>query len=234
MMPDDDGDAGDPVLPATLILVCCHAVYTGGPAGDPTDAANWLLQPFQRGSATKESEHLTFLRHIACALRFLCGAEGAGTGREEGERPLVVFSGGPTNSGAPHTSEARGYLDAAHGLVALSRGPRALHPAALGLDLRPLAGVDPSALPALTALEERATDTPQNALFGVCLFRRVRGAYPAAVRVVSHAFKRERILMHARALRWTRPLDVLGIDPRWDGRFSCGKKRCIRVRAKAC
>src|SRR5258707_15458290 len=120
-MPDDDGgagaghvDAGDPVFPNTLILVCCHAVYTGGPAADPTDATNWLLQPFQRGSATKESEHLTFLRHIARALRLLQPRD---DNHGQDHRPLVVFSGAPTNPAAPHVSEARGYLDAAHGLL---------------------------------------------------------------------------------------------------------------------
>jgi hypothetical protein len=200
-----DVDADDTPLPGTLILVCCHAVYTGGPAGDPTDAAHWLLQPFQRGSATKESEHLTFLRHIARALRSLRdGAERVGADDGRGRRPRA--------------SEARGYLDAAHGLLAASRAPSPARPA-LGLDLRALAGVDPASLPALAALEERATDTAQNLLFGICRFHDVRGAYPAAVRVVSHAFKRERILMHRDAIRWTRRFDVLGIDPRWDGRF---------------
>jgi hypothetical protein len=232
-MPLDD----DPLLPDTLIIVCCHAIYHGGPAGDATDARNWLLQPFQRGSGTKESEHLTFLRHIERALRFLrrpsaAHVQGQGEGGGRGPRtlPLVVFSGGHTNrAAAPGLSEARGYLDAAHGLLAMSRSLRpsslssrsapASH-SGLGLDLRDLRDVDAAALDVDVALEEHATDTLQNILFGICRFRDVRGTYPAAVRVVSHAFKQERIEMHRGAVRWTRAFDVIGIDPRWDGKIS--------------
>lgn len=80
-----------------LILVCCHATYTG--SGTSTEADQWLLQPFQRANAAtgKRSEHETFITHI------MAGALAA----QQQPRALLVFSGGKTAH--PDISEAAGY-----------------------------------------------------------------------------------------------------------------------------
>ncbi|KAK5719043.1 hypothetical protein LTR17_015376 [Elasticomyces elasticus] len=49
-----------------LVVVCCHATYTGSSSDDIKDEANWILQPFQRrdAEARKPSEVNTFVKHI--------------------------------------------------------------------------------------------------------------------------------------------------------------------------
>lgn len=93
--------------PVVLIIVCCHAVYFGGPQGNPRDEASWALQPFQRSDGLKHGEHLTFLKHIESAFE---------AARRSDTRAAVVFSGGCTNPDHAHLSEARSYLDAANAL----------------------------------------------------------------------------------------------------------------------
>jgi hypothetical protein len=211
-----DLDAGElpsaPLDANTLILVCCHAVYTGPPTADPTLPAHWLLQPFQRASRTKPSEHLLFLRHIARALALQQQQH-----PQDGQRPLIVLSGGPTNPLAPTASEAAGYLSALRGLL---RHPASLAAAAVAgpdpADPRASAFTDPPPADAVR-LEERATDSLQNLLFGLCAFAETRGRFPSSVVAVSHAFKSERLAMHRAAVGWTRPFRVVGIDPQWDG-----------------
>lgn len=78
------------------IVVCGHAVYTGGPRLQPPVAAEqdkyWILQSFQQG------EGPFFIEHIHA------GVEIAATDRNS----LLIFSGGQTRY--PHIlSEAQGY-----------------------------------------------------------------------------------------------------------------------------
>lgn len=87
-----------------LILVCCHATYDRSRAGDDEDAylaeANWVLQPFQKSNPAtgKESEHRTFLRHIASAGDVL----------DQDPRAWLIYSGGKTQSQVDIT-EAESY-----------------------------------------------------------------------------------------------------------------------------
>jgi hypothetical protein len=64
-------------------------------------------------------------------------------------------------------------------------------------------------------LEEQATDSFQNLLFSILLFRKATGKYPEQIRIITHAFKAKRFLeLHAPAIRWPKDrVQVQGIDP---------------------
>jgi len=76
-----------------LVLVACHAVYTGDAGGDPYNDSNWLLQDFQQGETPFYIEHICL------------GIEIAGVQPDS----LLVFSGGQTRREAGPRSEAQGY-----------------------------------------------------------------------------------------------------------------------------
>jgi hypothetical protein len=79
--------------PTHLILVCCHAIYLGGPTSG-TSESEWLIAPFQTG------ETPTFTSHIITALKLFSSSPSS----------LLVFSGSNTR---PETrkSEAQSYFD---------------------------------------------------------------------------------------------------------------------------
>lgn len=63
-------------------------------------------------------------------------------------------------------------------------------------------------------LEERALDSYHNILFSLTRFHGLFGAWPAALTLVSHAFKRPRLEAHCRAIGFPRRrLVFVGIDP---------------------
>jgi hypothetical protein len=163
-----------------LIIVCCHAIYFGGAAGNPRDEETWALHPFQRSHGLKQGEHLTFLEHIEVAFD---------TARRSETQAAIIFSGGRTNPHHANLSEAKSYLDAA---------------SALKYD-----GCNQ------VLLEELATDSYQNLLFSILIFRKNFGFYPSHVKVVTHDFKSTRFReLHAKALRWpAERFEVIGINP---------------------
>lgn len=63
--------------------------------------------------------------------------------------------------------------------------------------------------------EDSATDSYQNLLFSILLFRKQTLRYPHHITIVSHAFKRDRFLnIHCKSIAW--PLDrisYVGINP---------------------
>ncbi|KAF2749733.1 hypothetical protein M011DRAFT_397650 [Sporormia fimetaria CBS 119925] len=190
----------------TLVIVCCHAIFKidparPGPAGysdpDSFDETNWHLSPFQKSNPEtgKPGEHETFLAHIAAGLDALAA------GSLE-NKSLLVFSGGPTKPSLTQVSEARSYYHAAYDYEARMPQPRN-NRAELLLSEGSL------------LMEERATDSFQNLLFSILLFRRTTGRLPADVRVITHAFKSRRFLyLHAPAINWpANRIRVHGIDP---------------------
>lgn len=82
---------------AELVIVCCHAVYTGDGLNHAED--QWLLQDFQRSdpSTGKPSEHETFIAHIFAGM----------LAAKDRPQTLLMFSGGRTISA--DRSEAEGY-----------------------------------------------------------------------------------------------------------------------------
>jgi DUF218 domain len=177
-------------LSSCLIIVCGHAVFHGT---DPRLEEHWALQSFQRASASKPSEHLTFLRHIEESIAIVNNSK-------EGHN-LIVFSGAATNTSHPAVSEAEGYLKAAEWLVSqrFSQSSAPLQPH--------------------FAIEEHATDTFQNVLFSILKFYDLKQTYPTEIVVVTHAFKSQRIALHLDAIVWTKSFRVHGIDPQFDGRY---------------
>jgi len=189
-----------------LIIVCCHAIFLPDaehpdfPLHSPHDESNWLLAPFQKSNPNtgKPGEHETFLAHVKAGLDAL-------TIRTDQEHPpssLLVLSGGTTKRPQTAMSEARSYYHAALAEELAEghlHGGRAHHLYSKGYVL----------------LEERATDSLQNLLFSILLFKNTTGSYPKKIRIITHAFKSKRFLeLHAAAIRWPADrIQVQGIDP---------------------
>jgi len=178
-----------------LIIVCCHAIYFGGPAGNPRDEDTWALHPFQRSNGLKQGEHLTFLKHIEAAFDAASRSD---------TQAAIMFSGGRTNPDHANLSEARSYLDATS---ALKYG---------GWNQ--------------VLLEELATDSYQNLLFSILVFRKNFGLYPSHVKVVTHDFKSTRFReLHAKAVRWpAERFEVIGINPQFLGEI-CSSSSTSKV-----
>lgn len=189
---------------ALLIIVCCHSIFHGTSIHEPS---HWNLAPFQQASENtcKPAENITFLGHIRAALQlYLDATLQQDVEEDDKRRALVVFSGGRTSSLFPELSEAASYLNAAIRLIK-ENGDESLE--ALMSQPRESWAV----------LEEYATDSYQNVLFSILRYRKECGSYPSQIVVVTHAFKEERIRMHADAIAWSRGFEVHGMDPQFGG-----------------
>ncbi|OAL53786.1 hypothetical protein IQ07DRAFT_560147 [Pyrenochaeta sp. DS3sAY3a] len=189
-----------------LIIVCCHAIFrpdaesSGFALHSPHYEPNWLLAPFQQSNPEtgKPGEHETFLAHVKAGLDALT----IGTDPEHPPSSLLVLSGGSTKRSQIPVSEARSYYHAALAEELANghlHGGRAHKMFTKGYVL----------------LEENATDSFQNILFSIVLFRKTTGIYPRRIRIITHAFKAKRFLeLHVPAIRWPKDrVQVQGIDP---------------------
>ncbi|KZF19071.1 hypothetical protein L228DRAFT_242102 [Xylona heveae TC161] len=166
---------------AELIIVCCHAIWLGGPSNG-WDESEWLIEPFQKG------ETPIYIEHIKAGIKALSQAP-AGS--------LLVFSGGPTKAAAGALAEGQSYLNLAQANEYFPKTTTTT--------------IDQSAVTA----ENLATDSYQNVLFSLLLFRRLRGFYPTRLVIVSHEFKRARFTdLHCRAIKWPlERVEYIGINP---------------------
>ncbi|KAK8049222.1 hypothetical protein PG994_010952 [Apiospora phragmitis] len=131
----------------------------------------------------------TFIEHINAGLRVL---------REDPDS-VLMFSGGPTRK-ETELSEARSYED-----IAAANNYFGIIEAKAATDR--------------ILCEPRALDSYYNVLFSLLLFWQNHGgnatAWPAKMTIVSHAFKRERLVdCHCGALGYPlNRVDFVGIDP---------------------
>jgi hypothetical protein len=189
-----------------LVIVCCHAIYLPDaenydfPLHSPQDERNWLLAPFQKSNPEtgKPGEQSTFVAHAQAGVNALTICPD----NADMEKNILIFSGGVTKRSETPMSEARSYYHAA--LAAeLAQGHYG------GGRTHQLFGKG------RILLEENATDSFQNLLLSILLFRQTTGRYPRHIRIVTHAFKTKRFLeLHAPAIRWPQNrIQVQGIDP---------------------
>ncbi|KAI1466164.1 uncharacterized protein F4812DRAFT_99060 [Daldinia caldariorum] len=133
----------------------------------------------------QKGETPTFIEHIKAGLQVL----------QETEDSILMFSGGPTRK-ETSLSEARSYAN-----LAISNGCFGIFPEN---DVRDR-----------LHCEERALDSYYNVLFSLTKFWSDHKTWPKTMTIVSHAFKRERLIdCHCGAIGF--PLErisFVGIDP---------------------
>jgi hypothetical protein len=178
--------------PTHLILVCCHAIYIGGPTQGDSES-EWLIAPFQEG------ETATFTAHIKTGLSLLAASPSS----------LLVFSGSRTR---PETekSEARGYWDLCidndfWSIPGFEKSKGHIEDG-FGSNFRDR-----------IVLEEQALDSFGNFMFSILKFQKETGSWPRKISIVSHEFKRKRFLdLHVQAARWPRDrVELVGVDPEY-------------------
>ncbi|CAN8106468.1 unnamed protein product [Discula destructiva] len=168
-------------VPNHLIIVCGHAIWAGGPTTGENES-EWIIEDWKKG------ETPTYTEHIKAGLMAL----------NADDRALLVFSGGPTVSSTSE-SEAHSYERLAHannywGLVPFE--PKTTDTVNQSMH-HPIDSLTPF-MPAHARilLDTRALDSYQNILFSLLEFWRAtdHNHWPDRLTIVSHAFKRRRLV----------------------------------------
>jgi len=196
----DEQAAGPRTFPAphlrNLVLVACHAVYTGVDFHLADRESSWFLEPYQR---SVEGQAQSFVDHVRLGAELAARDPSA----------LLLFSGGQTRSAAGPRSEGLSYW-----VVAEAAGwfPEATGAAAAGAEAARGGGAAEQAAAAAGAVasiraraytEDHARDSLENLMFGLCRFYEVTGRYPERVTVVSYTLKRARFRdAHRAAMRF--------------------------------
>ncbi|KAK0635156.1 Mur ligase [Bombardia bombarda] len=178
--------------PNHLIIVCGHAIWCGGPKNG-WDEAEWLIESYKQG------ETPTFIEHIKAGVRIL----------RSDERAVLAFSGGPTREETA-ISEARSYYN-----LAVANSCFGFFPASPPPATTTSSSTDPLLLTSRILLEERALDSYYNILFSIIEFWRCHAVWPERLTIVSHAFKRTRLVdAHCAAIGFPlNHIDFVGINP---------------------
>ncbi|KAG4427256.1 hypothetical protein IFR05_017260, partial [Cadophora sp. M221] len=222
--PNPNPDSNPNPKPTHLIIVCCHAIYTGSSSPStafPSDPSNWLLAPFQTG------EIPTFTAHMQAGLSLLASSGITSENGGESNDALLVFSGSKTRPEIDK-SEARGYLDFCIRnefwgiLKPVSDGNQTSQSSESKLDQNqnqnptPILNPDPphpggdikDSTPAVKAegepiqyhhqssihLDNQALDSYHNILFPLLLFHTHTHTWPSLLTIITHAFKRPRFM----------------------------------------
>ncbi|KAI1308507.1 DUF218 domain-containing protein [Xylaria venustula] len=206
--------------PDHLIIVCCHAVWLGG-ASQGSDEDEWLLADFQAG------ETPTFIEHIKAGLHVL----------KNDARSMLIFSG--LVDTFLHSAALRTYLNQ----WGSTRPKTKLQKSEVSIllfvitsaveFLKKTSSSEASSytnlaaansyfqiLPESTAkprifCEERALDSYSNILLSIIQFWSTYNIWPTKLTIVSHTFKRERLVdCHCGAIRFpAHRVNFVGVDP---------------------
>ncbi|KAK1827871.1 FolC bifunctional protein [Podospora conica] len=208
--------AGSLYLVSSVLRVLRQAINTMSPPNHliiVTGHAIWLGGPKNGHDEAewliepyKKGETPTFIQHIKAGIQALAADDDA----------VLVFSGAPTRKETP-LSEARSYHN-----LALANAYFDLLPPARAAAPRIL-------------LEERALDSYHNILFSTLLFWSRHGVWPRRLTLVSHGFKRARLVDgHCAAIGFPLERVAFGVqlalgqwgeDPHGVGEALAGKRR---------